>query len=87
MIVSIFLTAKRIAARPVAALVVVGAGCGGNPIDLPDGQVWTSAHFRYAARADDQGVCDGVVDRLEAHFAGVVRPERVTGQRGRARLL
>jgi hypothetical protein len=67
--VSIFLTAKRIALRSVAALVAVGAGCGGNSIDLPDGQVWTSPHFRYTARADDVAVCDGVLDRLEAHFA------------------
>ncbi len=74
--VSIFLTAKRMALRSMAALVVVGAGCGGNPIDLPDGQVWTSAHFRYAARADDQAVCDGVLDRLEAHFAAVARLPR-----------
>ena len=36
--------------------------------NLPDGQVWTSQHFRYAVRADDSSVCGAVVDRLEAHL-------------------
>jgi hypothetical protein len=70
-VVSISLMAKRMALRSVAALMAIGAGCGGNSIDLPHGQVWTSAHFRYTARADDHSVCDGVVDRLEAHFAAL----------------
>lgn len=65
---STFVTAKRLILRSAAVLGVVGAGCG-DPIDLPSGQLWTSAHFRYTARADDSGVCDGVVNQLEAHFA------------------
>jgi hypothetical protein len=39
--------------------------------NLPDGQVWTSQHFRYAARADDSKVCGTVVDQLEAHLQAI----------------
>jgi hypothetical protein len=42
--------------------------CNGPHLDLPKDQIWTSPHFRYAARADDSGVCSGVVDQLEAHL-------------------
>jgi hypothetical protein len=53
----------------VAALVgvLLSLSCG-KGVDLPDGKVWTSAHFRYAARADDAGACAGVTEQLEAHF-------------------
>jgi hypothetical protein len=36
--------------------------------NLPNDQIWASPHFRYATRADDPGVCAGVMDRLEAHL-------------------
>jgi len=48
--------------------LAIGVGCN-DPMNLPSDQVWTSAHFRYATRADDTGVCPDVVDKLEAHFA------------------
>jgi hypothetical protein len=53
-------------ATVLAASVI---GCGGGGPSLPSGQTWTSTHFVYAARAGDAGACDGVADRLEAHFA------------------
>jgi hypothetical protein len=47
----------------------VAVGCGGNGLSLPAGQTWSSPHFVYAARAEDDSVCGGVVDQLETHFA------------------
>jgi hypothetical protein len=51
-------------------------GCDGGPPapyvpDLPNDQIWTSPHFRYASRAGDPDVCSGVVDQLEAHLQAV----------------
>jgi hypothetical protein len=36
--------------------------------DLPDERAWTSAHFRYLSRADDEEVCEPLLKHLEAHF-------------------
>jgi hypothetical protein len=58
----------RRAAR-AAVLTVCVIGCGGGGPNLPNGQTWSSTHFIYSARAGDTGACDGVTDRLEAHFA------------------
>ena len=56
-------------------LCTLVGGCGGLPsapdaprMELPNDQVWTSPHFRYASRAGDPDVCSGVVDQLEAHL-------------------
>jgi len=38
---------------------------------FPNDQIWTSEHFRYAARAGDTEVCAGVVDQLEAHLQAI----------------
>ena len=54
------------------AAVALGAAlmaCEEGSRGLPGGQSWSSPHFAYAARATDSNVCDGIVDRLEAHFA------------------
>lgn len=50
-------------------LAAVLAGCHDGGPHLPSGQAWSSTHFIYAARPGDSGACDGVTDRLEAHFA------------------
>ena len=65
-----------IAGRPIRrllaqALCVFAVSCSSRHIDLPSGQIWTSAHFRYAARADDAEVCGGVVGKLESHLQAV----------------
>jgi hypothetical protein len=53
-------------------ICLVVLSCGGRhpdlQVDLPNGQVWSSPHFRYAARAGDSEVCTGVVDSLEHHL-------------------
>ena len=50
-------------------------GCVDEPrppdADFPKDQIWTSEHFRYAARAGDTEVCGGVVDQLEAHLQAI----------------
>jgi hypothetical protein len=51
----------------LSALACSGSHNTGH-LDLPKDQVWTSPHFRYAARADDPEVCGGVVDKLEIHL-------------------
>jgi hypothetical protein len=57
---------------PFLLLGLSALACNGSHktvhVDLPKDQVWTSPHFRYAARADDPEVCGGVVDELEIHL-------------------
>jgi hypothetical protein len=55
----------------VAGVGVASVGCSHGGFSLPSGQSWSSAHFAYSARVEDGGVCAGVVDQLEAHFAVV----------------
>jgi hypothetical protein len=57
--------AGRVLVLPFCALVL---SCSEPHLDLPNDQIWTSPHFRYAARAGDAEVCSGVVDQLEAHL-------------------
>ena len=59
------LAMRWVLALPLCALVL---SCSEPHLDLPNDQIWTSPHFRYAARAGDPEVCTGVVDQLEAHL-------------------
>jgi hypothetical protein len=59
----------RLLALPLSALLLSCNEPQVAPhVDLPKDQIWTSQHFRYAARAGDPEVCSGVVDQLEAHL-------------------
>jgi hypothetical protein len=60
---------ERMVRRVVLLVGLSVLGCdGGTHVDLPKDQVWSSPHFRYAARAEDANVCGPVVDQLEAHL-------------------
>jgi hypothetical protein len=57
------------AAGAYATLVFLQLACGDERApDLPPVQ-WQSAHFRYAARADDPIACAGALATLEEHWA------------------
>ncbi len=36
--------------------------------ELPDDRLWTSTHFRYHTRANDDSVCEPLLEHLERHF-------------------
>ena len=68
-------------------LCILVWSCDGGPAppyipDLPNDQIWTSPHFRYASRAGDPDVCSGVVDQLEAHLQAVTGYLGLTWQGG-----
>jgi hypothetical protein len=62
------LASRRVWRGRTLLVGLAALGCGGPNEDLPKDRVWTSPHFRYAARADDTSVCSPVVDQLEAHL-------------------
>lgn len=65
-------TVKAARTSGFALLCLLAFGCDNqSQLDLPEGRVWTSPHFRYATRADDNNVCASVVDQLEAHLQAI----------------
>lgn len=64
---------KRVRALVGACLGVVVA-CTSEPKqpEPPElGRTWRSTHFAYHSRADDDGVCEGVLETLEAHYRSI----------------